>query len=471
EEARTEPLRWWRPPSSCRRSSSAALARGPRRRCHLRSPRKPSRWSRPRWQRSSRQPQRRRLSEACVTGPDSAEPLPALQASESSDSDSERIRIVQVPPLHPQLHLLPVSLPVSLPPVLSDGEEDVQVEKESKNFPERPSVEEVTVILPEDIELKPLGNVSSITEQLVIIESLTNMPPVNEDTVIFKSDRQAAGKVFEIFGPVAHPFYGLWFNSSNHIGNKGIKIKDTMYFAPSMKDFTQYIFLEKLKQDRGSDASWKNDQEPPPEALDFSDDEKEKEGKQRKKSQIQGQKKLKSELNESGEDFGEVHQNWNAYGSPSEYSRGYHNREFTRGFTRGRYSRGNHSRPPLQQLYNSDQMASQETLGFPPQRQDNPVMPHYPFPPPMFDMHNFSLPPPPPLPPPSVSMGWTGPNMASHPLLNLPYFLPPPLPLLPPPPPSPGEGKRNWAFLFVLHSTGSSGLLGRSVKEQAGRSL
>lgn len=36
-------------------------------------------------------------------------------------------------------------------------------------------------------------------------------------------------------------------------------------------------------------------------ALDFSDDEKEKEAKQRKKSQIQGRKKLKSELNESGE--------------------------------------------------------------------------------------------------------------------------------------------------------------------------
>lgn len=36
-------------------------------------------------------------------------------------------------------------------------------------------------------------------------------------------------------------------------------------------------------------------------ALDFSDDEKEKEAKQRKKSQIQGRKKLKSELNEPGE--------------------------------------------------------------------------------------------------------------------------------------------------------------------------
>lgn len=36
-------------------------------------------------------------------------------------------------------------------------------------------------------------------------------------------------------------------------------------------------------------------------ALDFSDDEKEKEARQRKKTQIQGRKKFKSEFNESGE--------------------------------------------------------------------------------------------------------------------------------------------------------------------------
>ncbi|XP_070647105.1 H/ACA ribonucleoprotein complex non-core subunit NAF1 isoform X4 [Bos indicus] len=394
---------------------------------------------------------------------------------------------------------------MSLPPVLSDGEDDLLVEKENKNFPlktkdelllsELPSVEELTVVLPEDIELKPLGMVSSIIEQLgcfhvlafvnsaavntgmhasfwamffsgymprsgiagslktmiknlstnkspghdsftVIIESMTNVPPVNEETVIFKTDRQAAGKIFEIFGPVAHPFYVLRFNSSEHIENKGIKIKDTMYFAPSMKDFTQYIFTEKLKQDRGSDASWKNDQEPPPEALDFSDDEKEKEAKQRKKSQIQGRKKFRSEFNEPGEDFAEVHHNWNVHSSASEHSKGYHNREFTRGFSQGRYPQSCPSRPPPPQFYNAEHMVPQDPSGFAPQRQDSPMMPQYPFPPPGFDMHNFSLPPPPPPPPPppaSANMGWAAPAVAPHPIIPLPYSLAPP----PPPPPLP----------------------------------
>lgn len=134
-----------------------------------------------------------------------------------------------------------------------------------------------------------------------------------------------------------------------------------------------------------------------------------------------------------GEDFAEVHQNWNA----SEHSKGYHSREFTRGFSRGRYPRPGPSRPPPQQFYTSEHMVSPETSGFPPPRQDSPMVPQYPFPPPMFDMHNFSLPPPPPPPPPppSVNMGWAAASVPPHPMLNLPYSLPPPPP--PPPPPLP----------------------------------
>lgn len=55
-------------------------------------------------------------------------------------------------------------------------------------------------------------------------------------------------QIFEIFGPVLHPFYVLRFNSSEHIKAKGINVQDGMYFAPSVEDFTQYIFAEKLKQ-------------------------------------------------------------------------------------------------------------------------------------------------------------------------------------------------------------------------------
>ncbi|XP_075005503.1 H/ACA ribonucleoprotein complex non-core subunit NAF1 [Calonectris borealis] len=321
------------------------------------------------------------------------------------------------------------------PSTVSD-EDDHRNEKDNRSYcvktkdelpvDELPPVEDLSIILPDDVELKLFGTVSSIIEQLVIIESLRGLPPVNEESIIFKEDRQAAGKIFEIFGPVLHPFYVLRFNSSEHIKAKGINVQDSMYFAPSLEDFTQYIFAEKLKQEKGSDASWKNDQEPPPEALDFSDDEKEKEAKQKKKKpQSQGRKKLKSETNASSENKG-LHQSMQQ--PASSYSRGYRGRGFSRdpfppppgppGFLRPQV------RPP--QLYSSDNRIHQESSVFPqPHRKENPMMQQYPFPPPVFgsvnEMHQFHL------PPSDLNMIWTGPNTynSSYP------FLPPP----PPPPP------------------------------------
>ncbi|KYO46251.1 H/ACA ribonucleoprotein complex non-core subunit NAF1 [Alligator mississippiensis] len=177
--------------------------------------------------------------------------------------------------------------------------------KDELPLEELPLGEDLVIILPEDIELKPFGTVSSIIDQLVVIESLKGLPPVNEESIIFKEDRHAAGKIFEIFGPVSRPFYVLRFNSPEHIKKKGINLKDAVYFAPSVEDFTQYIFAEKLQQEKGSDASWLHDQEPPPEALDFSDDEKERNAKQKKKKpQNQGRKKSRSDTNESSEKNG-----------------------------------------------------------------------------------------------------------------------------------------------------------------------
>ncbi|XP_067993276.1 H/ACA ribonucleoprotein complex non-core subunit NAF1 [Melanerpes formicivorus] len=294
---------------------------------------------------------------------------------------------------------------------------------------ELPPVEDLSIILPDNVELKPFGTVSSIIEQLVIIESLSGLPPVNEDSIIFKRDRQAAGKIFEIFGPVLHPFYVLRFNSSEHIKAKGINVQDGMYFAPSVEDFTQYIFAEKLKQEKGSDASWKNDEEPPPEALDFSDDEKEREAKQKKKPQSQGRKKPKWERNASSGNNG-INQSMPQ--PASSYSRGY----CGRGFFRGSGPRQSgppgflrpQARPPQQ--YPSDNRLCGESPVFPQhQTTENPVMQQYPFPPPVFgsvnNMQQFHL------PPSNSNMMWTVPNT-----YNSYSFLPHPPPPPPPPPPS-----------------------------------
>lgn len=51
-----------------------------------------------------------------------------------------------------------------------------------------------------------------------------------------------------MFGPVVQPFYVLRFNSDKDVTEKGLTPKATVYFAPGVKDFTDYIFTERLKQ-------------------------------------------------------------------------------------------------------------------------------------------------------------------------------------------------------------------------------
>ncbi|GCB80644.1 hypothetical protein scyTo_0016297 [Scyliorhinus torazame] len=54
-----------------------------------------------------------------------------------------------------------------------------------------------------------------------------------------------------------------------------------------LQGYYQERLNRERRRDKGSDASWRNDQEPPREALDFSDDEKEREAKQKKKKKKQ----------------------------------------------------------------------------------------------------------------------------------------------------------------------------------------
>ncbi|KAJ4944913.1 hypothetical protein JOQ06_013452 [Pogonophryne albipinna] len=112
---------------------------------------------------------------------------------------------------------------------------------------ELPAVEEVLVSLPEDAELKPVGTVSSIIQQLVIIQSLKDTPPLTDDSVIFTSDRLAVGKVFEVFGPVSSPLYILRFSSEEQIRSKGLTEGLTLYYTPSIKEYAKYILTQQLQ--------------------------------------------------------------------------------------------------------------------------------------------------------------------------------------------------------------------------------
>uniref|UniRef100_A0A8C1K9Z3 H/ACA ribonucleoprotein complex non-core subunit NAF1 n=1 Tax=Cyprinus carpio TaxID=7962 RepID=A0A8C1K9Z3_CYPCA len=264
-----------------------------------------------------------------------------------------------------------------------------------------PVVENLFISLPEDTEMEPIGTISSIVEQLVIVESYKNTPPLHEDSVLFTKNRNSVGKIFEVFGPVCQPYYVFRFNSHDDIDQKELKIQDVVYFAPKIKDFTDYIFTERLQRTKGSDASWKNDQEPPPEALDFSDDEEERLAKQKLKEQKRRQKN-----DSDSEDELDAHKGPPPHKSGRRKPR--QNRNVPRGQHHnhgGGFHSNYHARPPFPPDY---MFPPPDPHMFPFQ---GPMMPPFPRPPP-FHMgmapwppgpnqgFMFQAPPPPPPPPP-----------------------------------------------------------------------
>ncbi|CAL8100966.1 unnamed protein product [Calicophoron daubneyi] len=55
-----------------------------------------------------------------------------------------------------------------------------------------------------------------------------------------------------------------------------VQVGDVVYFVKNDAELTIPVFYSQLVQVKGSDASWVGDTEPPPEELDFSDDEEER---------------------------------------------------------------------------------------------------------------------------------------------------------------------------------------------------
>lgn len=117
-------------------------------------------------------------------------------------------------------------------------------------------------------------------EELVVIESCSGIPAIDVDSVLFLDNGQRAlGRVFDVFGPVSQPYYSVRFNSDKHIQEKGLERGMDVFYAPK-SEYTSFIFLEQLMRLKISDASWKDDEEPPPQFLDYSDDEEERKAKQ-----------------------------------------------------------------------------------------------------------------------------------------------------------------------------------------------
>ncbi|XP_075256741.1 uncharacterized protein LOC142349212 [Convolutriloba macropyga] len=166
---------------------------------------------------------------------------------------------------------------------------------------ELPEIEELKdLTLEDDAYMQIVGHVMSVVGVLAIIKSANEAMALDADTVLFNEDKTVFGKVFEVFGPVREPFYTVRFNNEADVISKGVKVGLSVYCCLSDFDMTKVVFQSDLEQVKGSDASWRDDLEPPEFALQYSDDEAEREAKRALALKRRQKREEAEELNDDG---------------------------------------------------------------------------------------------------------------------------------------------------------------------------
>lgn len=162
----------------------------------------------------------------------------------------------------------------------------------------------LTIQLDDTVKLVEMGHVLSIVdEKLIVVQSNHGVKPLNEETILFDTNRRVLGNIYEVFGPVQAPFYSIRFNNVKEITENNLNVErdSKIYYAHDSKEFTKFIFnLDELRKMKGSDASWNNDNEPPTECIDYSDDEMESLAKRQLK--IKRQNARKEQTGEDSDD-------------------------------------------------------------------------------------------------------------------------------------------------------------------------
>lgn len=147
-----------------------------------------------------------------------------------------------------------------------------------------PPIEQLSIKVQVE-DLCHLGRVASIIDCLISVQSFKGQSALDLDSVLFLKDGSPLGSVFEVFGPVKEPRYLIRFNSSQEIEERNLKVDLPVYCAPSLgAPITSYVFTTDLMKMKGSDASWKHNNEPPEELREFSDDDDERMHKLKSKS-------------------------------------------------------------------------------------------------------------------------------------------------------------------------------------------
>ncbi|XP_062614257.1 H/ACA ribonucleoprotein complex non-core subunit NAF1-like [Saccostrea cucullata] len=160
------------------------------------------------------------------------------------------------------------------------GKKDSDLRTKGEVYPEElPPLDDLVITVDPNVELVHTGTITGVVGCLVIVKANQNIPPLNENTILFLEGRVVLGQIFEVFGPVGSPWYSVRFNSITDIETRSVSNGEKVYCAPKVEKLTNYVFVEHLRQMKGSDASWEDNNEPPAKYIDYSDDEEERRAK------------------------------------------------------------------------------------------------------------------------------------------------------------------------------------------------
>lgn len=195
------------------------------------------------------------------------------ESSSSSDSDSEAEDV------HEILEKEDLDEVVAKVILKTKGELDLD---------DLPPIENLHILANTD-DLVHVGRVVNIMDRLVSVLSFKGMPPLELDSVLFLKDGLPLGSIFEVFGPVVEPRYLVRFNTGDDIVGRQIMLDMPVYYAASFDaPTTAFVFMEHLRKLKGTDASWKHNNEPPEELKEYSDDEEERRDKMKQKAKRKG---------------------------------------------------------------------------------------------------------------------------------------------------------------------------------------
>lgn len=181
------------------------------------------------------------------------------------------------------------------------------------------------------------------------MDSIQGSVPLDLETVLFlDKGTLPLGHVFDVLGNISSPMYCVRFNSNKEILDKGLSVGMKIYVAPRT-EHTHFVILGNLMKEKGCDASWEHDVEPPERCVEYSDDEDERSARKVRRGK-QPATSLGDETSKRARGTGTTSENGEPYSSSNQH--GDQNNGAGRGAFRGGRGRRGGMMPPNRNGHN-----------------------------------------------------------------------------------------------------------------------